>query len=98
MAQKKQQPKTGCDCIDKLEKKFGDHITNELNNRFKAVQIIEYGFVNKSLIPAGQIYVEMEAKYSFIKKDGNLSNPKKKTVNVFFTFCPFCGQKLNISE
>lgn len=43
----------------------------------------------------GGVYFPYKANFTFVKKNGHTSIQKSHTVNVYPSFCPFCGKSLN---
>jgi hypothetical protein len=40
-----------------------------------------------------KMFVPFVYRYTFKKTNGETSKTRKETVNMFFTYCPFCGTK-----
>lgn len=84
-----------CDCIKTIEDKTIKALRENNEGRFeKARGLLGILFpIVKNKFLDRQTYNEYEFIFSPIKKDGTLGKPKKKTVNIAHTFCPFCGEK-----
>jgi len=76
-----------CNCIDELEKKIANHLTEKKAYRkpIKKVEMLGKGFT----IGEG---VSLRTKTDF---EVTLEGQKKKdNVPVFHSYCPFCGEKV----
>lgn len=93
-----------CDCIEKKNKEIIEHVTKEKAKEGKAVLPLEnsYGLglqnvafpFNEGEISSPRPYIEFEYEYTFVKKNGERSGVKKQSVNIFPTYCCFCGKKI----
>lgn len=88
-----------CDCIKTTQEKTFDYINKQHPER-TIVSDSQEGFQNTALTfgttdkPGGiKMFIPFKYFYTFQKKDGSTSAVKSETVNMFFTFCPFCGKK-----
>lgn len=82
-----------CNCIKEVKERFLKHKLDDPKAP-EGLEISEVDFRNYSWFPKTRLYSELVFESSFIKKtDGKRSKPKKSIVNIFFTYCPFCGQK-----
>jgi len=79
-----------CNCINDVLEKVKQQAEDYSANGEK-VESIE--FEHRSHYPITALYSNVIAKTTFIKKDGNRSKPINNHVSIFYTFCPFCGQK-----
>lgn len=76
-----------CDCIDELEKKMAEHLTETkaYKKPIKKVELKGKGFT------LGGNSVSVRTKTDFeVTLDGQ---KKKDTVPVLHSYCPFCGEK-----
>ena len=83
-----------CNCLINLKKNLLKDIT-ELSTE-KDFKILEGDFLNRALTfdPSDvKIYLEFKYISTFTRANGETSKPKSKTVNIFPTYCPFCGKE-----
>lgn len=90
------QQEDKCTCLREVEQKTLKHV-EERNKHVEGFEIIESesGFDNISYLPKHQLFIQYNARYMRSKKNGKPSVPATKKVNIFFTYCPFCGVKIN---
>ena len=86
-----------CNCITETEDKLFAHIKEKYPER-TLVHDSEEGLQNTAFTfgteedPGGtKLFIPFQYRYTFEKKNGATSAIKKESVNMFFTFCPFCG-------
>jgi hypothetical protein len=90
-----------CDCLKKSEENLIAHVAENLKKDYpiKEVNEKESGYVNKGLVfsnPGGwKLFLPFELKYTLVKKDGTPGKEKTYKTNVFPTYCPWCGGKMN---
>lgn len=84
-----------CNCIETHEKAILDKVKAS-NENVKGFELIkeECSFDTVSYLPKHQLFVQYNARYTKTKVNGKTSLPATKKVNIFFTYCPFCGIKL----
>lgn len=80
-----------CDCISIALEKVKERVVKDKTNGYK-VQHID--FEHHSWYPETRLYSNVIMKTTFIKKDGSESKPINEHVSLFYTYCPFCGEKL----
>jgi hypothetical protein len=97
--------KKACNCVSQVEEKTLNHLKenntmgfiydDDLNHwNGLGLQNVAYNFeTGKSMV-----YMQFSAMYTFKKTNGELSKPKKHTINLFPNYCPFCGEKLTEDE
>lgn len=89
-----------CNCIKETEQKiignlkerFPEKTFNEELNRFQGtgMQNVALSFGENG---GHKTYSEFKIESSFEKVNGTQSRPKKETVNIYHSYCPFCGIK-----
>ena len=82
-----------CNCISEIEKKILENL-NENPEQRTSLNISDGEWEHLSIYPKVRLFIKYDYKYTYHKKDGERSNPHRSSVNIFFTFCPFCGEKL----
>jgi hypothetical protein len=75
-----------CECLSKTEKLLKDK-TGDPKTYISYVYMVS---LNKR-IPA------IEAIYREKKKDGSFCR-KKTSMNIIYSYCPFCGEKVDIKQ
>lgn len=83
-----------CNCIAETKEAILKNVNAKEKNP-KGYNILEADFEYKSWFPKIRLYATFLIKSTFKKKDGTTSRPRNEHVNVFFSYCPFCGIKLN---
>jgi hypothetical protein len=81
-----------CDCLKKVSELAVKHITEK--STLKNFKVESSRWEHKSWYPSNRIYTRIEFISTFTKKDGSESKPKKDFISIFFTYCPFCGVKI----
>ena len=83
-----------CNCKTEIEKKLTDRYrAAESSGREHKVRLKGFGLVVVGETLKQRPYMEYEEfAYVPIKKGGE--KPKKQRGNMFFSFCPFCGEKI----
>ena len=84
--------KKECNCITEVAAKIKDK-TGYSNREVKGYKIEDGRREHSSFYPFSRIYSLFIITSVFTKKDGTTSRPKKDTISIFYTYCPFCGQK-----
>lgn len=87
----KKQPKD-CGCLEKVAENIERKVKND-NKDVKGFCIIEGGFEHKSWYPFSRLYSNYIVKSEQLKKDGTLAKPKNSHINIFYSYCPFCGKE-----
>lgn len=87
-----------CNCIKDTENKLNELIKE--NNKFENVDRLKVSYPCVGLIYdeeekryISKPYLEFIAKGEYTTKSGN-QKTKKESLNVTFTYCPFCGEKI----
>jgi len=81
-----------CDCMQKTSLAIIDHFKKE--KEYSGHEVVEAEWEHRSLFPKVRMYVCFIIKSTFIKKNGTKSRIQNHHVNIFFTYCPFCGKKI----
>lgn len=84
-----------CDCIKKIE--HGTIKTLKENNdgefeKARGLLCVQIPIVNNRFLNM-RTYNDYEFYFTPVKKDGTTGKPKKKTIAIAHTYCPFCGKK-----
>ena len=85
-----------CNCIEKSEEKILAHI----REKHPTWDIKDASYNNKALLfndgeaTLYSLYFEFGYEYSFPKVNGDMSKPKRTTVSITPSYCPFCGKSL----
>lgn len=82
-----------CNCIEEIKKKILDQ-ANEKGKAVKGYKIKNSYFEHSSFYPKLRLYSNFIIDYTFEKKDGNESRVQHQHAAILYSFCPFCGQKL----
>jgi hypothetical protein len=86
-----------CECI----KTVADNIVKRMSERERkpdGYEIIRHSWENEALMFGSggkRLYTVYNIESTFKKVNGSTSKPKKEKINVTFSFCPFCGKKIN---
>jgi hypothetical protein len=87
--------KKTCDCIENSEAKILSHI----REKHPDWGIKDAHYNHQALLAPNyskySLYFEFGYEYSFPKVNGDMSKPKRGTVSITPSFCPFCGNSLN---
>lgn len=89
-----------CDCLEKTTKSLREKIKTDVEREHKVNEWIEPGkYQNKGFSLSGgpsTIGMPFTVEYRQQKTNGEpAKNVTKKEVNVYPTFCPFCGVKID---
>lgn len=79
-----------CGCLETVKEKI---IERAMTSTTPGYQVLEGDWEYKSSFPRKRLYSNFIVKSTFTKKDGTTSKPKNEHASIFYTFCPFCGQK-----
>lgn len=85
-----------CDCINKTE----DRVFNELFlKEFREVEVVNprCHFENRYIGGKYPLYAPIRMDYHQKTKSGK-EVKKHKVYNMTFSYCPFCGEKINKEE
>ena len=87
-----------CKCKTDIEQKLTERYqAAEPSGREHKVRLQGFGLVVGDGTIKQRPYMEYEAfAYVPLKKGGE--KPKKQRGNMFFSFCPFCGEKLETTK
>lgn len=86
-----------CNCIEDTKKQLKERIKED--KKFKDLTDIRVTNENIALIfgednvVRSKPYMSFIAKGDYETKSGNIRT-KKESLNVTFTYCPFCGEKI----
>lgn len=83
-----------CDCIKTIESKTLEMVKEQKEGEFAKGGITPSSFVivDNKFNPR-RTHSEYEFTFAPKKKDGTIGKPKKQTVNIIHSYCPFCGEK-----
>lgn len=91
-----------CNCINCI-KEAKQRTIEFLVNEQKDKSIINQEKCNFSHITLSlgdnirwRTYQEFHYRIAPIKKDGSIGKEKEKTISIYHSFCPFCGEKVPI--
>ena len=82
-----------CKCRSEIESNLlSRHKESAPDSRFHTAELKGYGFIlsDSGMKEVGQMPIELTSEAP-LKKGG--FKPKKERMSMFFTFCPFCGEK-----
>lgn len=82
-----------CNCRNDIEAKLlNRHKDNSPDSRLHTAELTGYGFIitDSGMKEVGQMPIELTCEAP-LKKGG--FKIKKERMSMFFTFCPFCGEK-----
>lgn len=82
-----------CNCINEVEKKILEEINKNSEGR-NEFNVTDGEFEHLSIYPKVKLFIKYLFKYSYTKKNGERSKPINHSINIFFSFCPFCGEKI----
>lgn len=85
------KPVTSCDCIEKVTISTMEHVYKQRKDT-PGYEIIDGNFERITLF-SNKLYMPFIIRSIFTKKNGDPSKERNEHVNIFFTFCPFCGLK-----
>lgn len=86
-----------CNCITDTENKLKELVGND--KKFKNMDSFKVRYPNIGLVPdennkwKSKPYLEFIAEGKYETKNGNIRT-KKESLNVTFSYCPLCGEKL----
>ena len=86
-----------CNCIKTVPEKVVDYKTKKQNYP-RGFKIVETSWEHSSIYPKARLYVNFIIQSTFTKVDGTESKPRNDTIAIFFTYCPFCGEKYEKEE
>ena len=94
-----------CNCIEQSEKNIIEHLKKQNPDKTYDEDLNRFddtGFRNTAFSFGGnggiKFYHEFAIKSTFTKKNGEQSNPKREVINIYPTYCSFCGIKLESDE
>ncbi len=82
-----------CECKTELQAKLLERFAAsapQATNHGATLQGYAFALVGDGMVTMGYLPVELSAEYP-LKTGGK--KLKKTTQNMFFTFCPFCGER-----
>lgn len=90
-----------CNCIEETEQKVLNHLIKTHPNKHYDGELNHFddtGFRNTAISfeenGGTKFYHELVIKSSFTKVNGEESKPKRQVINIYPTYCCFCGIKL----
>lgn len=91
-----------CNCIDEVEKNTIAHLREQYPDRtfedasgFGDLGLANVGF-SLGESSGRYVYHPYKMRYTFIKKNGDISAPKSECFNITAPFCPFCGKNQSV--
>jgi hypothetical protein len=83
-----------CDCLKTIETKTMEVVKGQKEGEVTDGKMLNthFPFVKNSL-KNRVTYNEFQFFFAPIKKDGSIGKPKKQTVSISHSYCPFCGEK-----
>ena len=97
-----------CDCINTITKNTTEYIQKRSTERKQDMlpidTCLDEGLQNTTyLYPMDgntlQTNELLKTEFTFrvinLKKDGTFSKPRKESISIIFTYCPFCGKEYN---
>jgi hypothetical protein len=82
-----------CNCISDIENKVLDKLTNDKAGLVNSVKMQNMGLSFDDPENGWRTSQPIEYEFRPLKKDGSYGKVAKKTVEMYHTFCPFCGVK-----
>lgn len=83
-----------CNCKKEIETNLRLRLEDtEPNSTGHKVQLMGYGLVLTENKFVSRPFMEYET-FAFVPLKKGGSKPKKTTGNMFFSYCPFCGEKI----
>lgn len=88
-----------CNCVDNLEQNTLDHLKGQYKERSyedvsgwseTGLQNVAFGLGEGG---CRKPYFLYKSRYTFTKTNGQTSALKTENVNIYPTYCPFCGLK-----
>lgn len=85
-----------CKCIENIEAKVLDKMQqdNAGKGNIKDAQMQNRGLSFDPDFGGWFTYQEIEYKLTPLKKDGTYGRKVTKKINIYHTYCPFCGTKI----
>lgn len=90
-----QQEVQKCDCMNEVLNKITDHVINSEIGRFRTAELKSAEWEHCSIYPEKRLYSNIIFKYTFEKANGSRSQVRNMYSSIFYSYCPFCGLKLN---
>jgi hypothetical protein len=83
-----------CNCLKDIESKTFEMVKEQKEGEFTKGNITPSSFlIIKNKFSNRATHSEYEFTFAPKKKDGTTGKPKKQTVNITHSYCPFCGEK-----
>lgn len=83
-----------CDCIKTLETKTLEMVKEQKDGEFTKGKITPSCYpVIDNQFKDRITHSEYEFMFAPKKKDSTIGMPKKQTVSIMHSYCPFCGEK-----
>lgn len=84
-----------CNCINEIESRLLRELSTK-NEEWKDRKITRADIENVALMIDGPCRTELHStvkiEYDYINKKGDKKH-KKQSINLSYTYCPFCGEK-----
>jgi hypothetical protein len=82
-----------CDCISKVAEKIKTKIAADKAKSENGYKLLGGEWEHHSWHPNNRLYSNYVIESTFQKKDGSASRPKKDSISIFYSYCPFCGKQ-----
>jgi len=88
-----------CQCLDQKKIEIREKVKTEVEATTSIFEWEDLGDFKEKTVVNGKNTIALPFAYSYIRRKIN-SEPEKKITNVYVniipTFCPFCGEKLEL--
>lgn len=83
-----------CDCLKNIEAKTMEVVKEQKDGEFSDGRMLNTHFpIVNNAFKDRITYNEFQFQFAPRKKDGTIGVPKKQTVSISHSYCPFCGEK-----
>lgn len=80
-----------CNCLEKSEKLIQEKLTEKNTAKDSSYKIVNGKWERQSFYPVTRLYSDYIIESTYQKKDGSASKPKKQSIAILYSYCPFCG-------
>lgn len=94
-----------CNCIEEAEQNALKHLKESYPDKNFSEELNRFNGtgMQNTLLSFGEdggyrTYNEFKVESSFTKVNGTQSRPKKESVNIIHSFCPFCGVSKELAD
>ena len=86
-------PNVNVNTLNKLKELHPDRTYEpaSLYGSENGLQNVAFSFGDNS---GPRVYFNYKSRFTFTKTNGQTSAPKTENINIYATFCPFCGAKI----